>query len=93
MKLRQARKILNRIYDIEFYDLQRPKSYRSMLHRKIKAKVVHNHYRGGSFGRKSNLTYYRYNHKIKTMMQANRHYKTEYQLRIVMSNIVDDFYE
>ena len=93
MNLRQARKILNRIDYIEFYDLPRPKSFRSMLHRKIKAEAVHNHYRCGSFGRKSNLTYYRYNHKIKTMMQANRHYKTEYQQRIVMSNIIDDFYE
>lgn len=52
MNLRQARKILNRIDHIEFYDLPRPKSFRSMLHRKIKAEAVDNHYDG--FGRSAN---------------------------------------
>lgn len=44
MKIRQARKILDRIDYIEFYDLPRPKSFRSMLHRKLKARAVDNHY-------------------------------------------------
>lgn len=44
MNLRQARKILNRIDYIEFYDLPRPKSFRSMLCRKKKAEAVDNHY-------------------------------------------------
>ena len=52
MKLRQARKILNRIGYIEFYDLPRPKSFRSMLHRKIKAEAVDNHY--DDYGRSVN---------------------------------------
>lgn len=52
MNLRQARKILNRIDHIEFYNLPRPKSFRSMLHRKIKAEAVDNHY--DDFGRSSN---------------------------------------
>ncbi len=52
MNLRQARKILNRIDHIEFYDLPRPKSFRSMLHRKIKAEAVDNHY--NDFGRSAN---------------------------------------
>lgn len=53
MNLRQARKILNRIDYIEFYDLPRPKSFRSMLHRKIKAEAVYNHF--DDYGRFVNL--------------------------------------
>lgn len=53
MKLRQARKILDRIDYIEFYDLPRPKSFRSMLCRKKKAEAVNNHY--DDFGRFVNM--------------------------------------